>query len=162
MTVYLALHRTSHAEEWEYEYLDAYDVIVARRVQSHPPFSTLQGAYSLIIDMDANKIVSYFETVGAAEVTNWHVVTTLEAPKAEAGQLSVVQDLDDGQAQAYFTDATYRLFYTRLGEPIEPTLLTHIAIGEHLIVDLTSNGMIAGLWMLNLPPAIGEKHAAKR
>jgi len=112
--------------------------------------------------VDAQKILSYFETVAAAEVTYWQVITTLVAPEAEAGQLSLVQDIDDGQSQGYFTDPTYSLFYTQLGEPVDAALLIHVAIGEHVIVDITHDGRVVGVWMLALPQAIGEKHASKQ
>lgn len=162
MTIYVTQQKSLQLDTWAYWYSEVYNMISLDRVQCQLPLTTLQGAYNLIIKVDRFNIVSYFETVTAAEVTYWTVVSTFEVPKAEAGQVLVVQDIDDGQPQAYFTNPDYTVFYTRLGEPREQAKLRHIAIGEQVIVDVTQDGMLAGVWMLNLPPEVAEKHAMKQ
>ena len=159
MTIFVTVSEVSKVDEWEYWYSETYNMISLQRVLSDLPRATLQGAYSLIIDVDASRIVSYFETVGSAEITYWAVVPALEIPKTEWGRVVVAQDIDDGQPQAYFTNLDYSVFYTRFGEPVVTIKLRHIAIGKQVIVDVTQDGMVVGVWMLNLPPEIGQKHA---
>lgn len=90
------------------------------------------------------------------------VVPNLKVPDSKLGQVLVAQDIDDGQPQAYFTNRDYSVFYTRLGEPVDSAKLNHVAIGQQIIVDVTQDGMVAGVWMMDLPPEIREKHMMKQ
>jgi len=159
MTIFVTVSEVSEVDEWEYWYSETYNMVSLQRVPSVLPRATLQGTYSLMIDVDASGIVSYFETVGSAEITYWAVAPVLEIPRTEWGRVVIAQDIDDGQPQAYFTNPDYSIFYTRLGTPVVTTKLTHIAIGKQVIVDVTQNGMLVGVWMLNLPTEIRQKHA---
>ncbi|MEZ4864101.1 MAG: hypothetical protein R3C14_22485 [Caldilineaceae bacterium] len=159
MTILVTISDKSQAEKWEYWYSEKYNMISLERLASALPHHTLQGAYNLIIKADTFNIISYFETVTLAEITYWTVVPTLKAPAATWAQLIVEQDLDDGQPQAYFTNTDYTVFYTRLGEPKECANLRCVAIGEQVIVDVTYDGALVGVWMVDLPPEIGRKHA---
>ena len=161
MTIFITVSKVSKTDVWEYWYSEIYNMVSVDRLSSRLPYSTLQGAYNLIVKTDAYRIISYFETVTAAEITYWKVVPMLEVPQAKRGQISVAKDIDDGQSQAYFTNPDYTIFYTRLGEPVKSTELKHIAIGEQVIVDVTQEGMLVGVWMLDLPTEIGEKFAKK-
>lgn len=162
MTILVTVSKVSKVDEWYYWYDEMYNMVSVTRIPSQLPRTTLQGAYCLIIKADTAKILSYFETVTVAEITYWKVVPSLTVPISDIGHVLVAQDIDDGQPQAYFTDPNYGVFYTQLGEAIEPTHLRHIAIGPQVIVDIAENGMLAGVWMLELPPEIGQKHAAQR
>ena len=113
MTIFVTVSEVSKVDEWEYWYSETYNMISAQRVPCHLPRRTLQGAYNLIIDADASRIVSYFETVTLAEITYWTVVPILEIPKAEWGQILVAQDIDDGQPQTYFhRSELYRILHS--------------------------------------------------
>jgi hypothetical protein len=162
MTVYVTVSNLSKTDRWDYSYDDMDNMLWIERLPREPPQTTLQGAYNLIIDIDSSKIVSYFETLPVAGPNNWKVASFLQPPKADSGQLLLANDIDDGQPQVYFTNHDYSIFYTRLGEPIDSTKLKHVAIGQHVIVDVTQDGMLAGVWMLDLPPEIGKKHVVKQ
>ncbi|MCE7979971.1 MAG: hypothetical protein DYG89_02165 [Caldilinea sp. CFX5] len=162
MTIYVTVSQIPRSDEWVYSYDDRYDALWVERIPRDFPQTTLQGAYNLIVKIDAAKIVSYFETVTVASPTYWKATSSLELPKPVVGQLLLTQDIDDGQTQSYFTNRDYSVFYTRLGEPVDSTKLKHVAIGQQIIVDVTQDGMLAGVWMLDLPPEIRKNHAMKQ
>ena len=159
MTIFVNSVYTLETDSWRYWYIERYNMVGLDREMSNYPLSTLQGAYNLIIDVDASNIVSGFETVTLAEITYWTVLSSLKPPKSVLGQITIIKDIDDGQQQTYFTDPYYKIFYTRLGGGLESSDMFHIAIGEQVIVDVTQNGMLAGIWMLDLPSEIGTKYA---
>ena len=161
MTIYVTVSPSLSTDEWAYSYDDDDDTLWVERIPRNFPQTTLQGAYSLIVKVDATLIISYFETVTIAGPKYWKVVSVLELPQAESGQLLLARDIDDGQPQTYFTNPDYSVFYTRFGEPMDPATLNHIAIGQQIIADVTQDGMLAGIWMLDLPPEIGKKHTSQ-
>ena len=158
MTIYVTVSPSLSTDEWAYSYDDDDDTLWVERIPRNFPQTTLQGAYSLIVKVDATLIISYFETVTIAGPKSWKVTSALELPQPVIGQLLLTQDIDDGQPQAYFTNRNYSVFYTRLGESVDTVKLNHIAIGQQMIADVTQDGMLAGIWMLDLPPEIGKKH----
>lgn len=162
MTIYVTVSVTLQVDHWDYSYDDMDNMLWVERIPRVFPQKTLQGAYNLIIDIDTSKIVSYFEALPVAGPSCWKVISSLHPPKAEIGQLLLARDIDDGQPQAYFTNLDYSVFYTRFGEPVDPTTLNHIAIGQQIIADVTQDGMLAGVWMLDLPPEIGKKHTLQQ
>lgn len=162
MSVYVTITYTSEADRWFYRYITRFDMLILERKSMITSLFTLQGAYNLITKIDMTNTLSYFETVGSAEITYWKVLSGLRVPTVEQGRLVLKQDIDDGQRQSYFVDPEYKTFYTQLGEPIEPSKLRHIAIGEQVIADVAADGMLAGIWMLDLPTEIGHKFAIKR
>ena len=162
MTIYITVSPSLTADEWEYSYDEDYDTLWVERIPRNFPQTTLQGAYSLIVKIDRTMIISYFETVTIAGPKYWKVSSVLELPQSESGQLLLACDIDDGQPQAYFTNPDYSVFYTRFGESIDPATLNHIAIGQQIIADVTQDGMLAGVWMLELPPEIGKKHTLQQ
>jgi len=159
MTIYVTVSKTLKVDRWDYSYDD--NMLWIERIPRDLPQTTLQGAYNLIIDIDSSKIVSYFVTLPVAGPNCWKVAPSLQPPKADSGQLLLAHDVDDGQTQSYFTNRDYSVFYTRLGEPVDSTKLKHVAIGQQIIVDVTQDGMLAGVWMLDLPPEIRKNHAMK-
>ncbi|MCB9148617.1 MAG: hypothetical protein H6641_07640 [Caldilineaceae bacterium] len=161
MTIYVEFSKCSQIDQWEYEYIERFNMIVADRLDGRIPYTTLQGVTSLNIKTDIHNIISHFETVGWAEINYWTIVPYLEIPSAEIGQLMVLQDIDDGQPQAYFTNPDYSVFYTRLGEPVDTAKLQHVAIGQQIIVDATQDGMLAGVWMSDLPVELRDKYVMK-
>ena len=161
MTIYVTVSPISQFDEWDYSYDSKYDTLWVERIPRNFPQTTLQGAYNLIIKIDASKLISYFETITVAGVGYWNVTSPLELPKPMGGQLQIARDIDDGQPQAYFTNPDYSVFYTRLGEPVDTAKLQHVAIGQQIIVDVTQDGMLAGVWMSDLPVELRVKHAVK-
>jgi hypothetical protein len=84
----------------------------------------------------------------------WQVVPGLQAPLAERGQVYVVEDIDDGQTQAYLTDPEYSVFYARLGEERLPGEVRWVAIADNVIMEVARDRTLAGVWLLDLPPEI--------
>lgn len=156
MTVYLNID-TTLTDEWRHFYWETADILGANRVGRQSLSQTIQGSWNLIIDVDTANIISQIETVTVACSRFWQVLPSLEPPAAQPGRVYLKEDLDDGQAQAYFTNADYSIFYARFGEPKDQPKLQHIKLGEHIIFDITQAGMLAGLWMLNLPSEIQQE-----
>jgi len=148
VTVFVSIHRNIEIEYWRYWYDAEYEMLSIEDNSYIYPKYTLQGAYELIVKADKMNAICYFETVGSSKIPYWVVQSKLEIPTATSGQISIMQDIDDGQQQTYFTDPYYRTFYARFGELLEPSDIQHIAIGKQVIVDVKSDGMLAGVWML--------------
>ena len=133
-------------------------MLSVKNVTGVPPFYTLQGSYDLYIDIDCTQSIVAFEAVAGSSSKFWNVKSDLIVPTAKMGQVYLKQDVDDGQEQTYFTNDDYSIFYTQLGKSRITTQLQHVAISNQIILDITDNELLCGIWMLNLPPEIEEKN----
>ena len=162
MTIYVRVELDNVEGEWYYSYDADLDLLTARRANAHFPTTTLAGTYDLIMKVDANQIIStLIATMGAAPKF-WQLFPSLEVPIAQSGQVYLRNDIDDGQVQLYFTNLDYTIFYVCIGESGNTFDTLHILISQQIILDVTKTGMLAGVWMLDLPPEIVEKHLMKR
>jgi len=108
----------------------------------------------LLLDADEHNRIAEAEAVMSAEPRHWIVSHDIEPPQAEAGEVYVVEDIDDGQRQQYFTDSNRSLFYARLGEPRRPEELQCVLLGKGVVVEVAPDGVLCGFWLLGLPPTL--------
>lgn len=160
MSIYLNVISKTHKDEWYYSYRREHYLLYAKSKTSVMPHKTLQGAYDLYVDVDQTQMVVAMEAVMGAESRFWEVHNSLVVPTASTGRAYLVEDIDDGQEQTYFTDPNYKIFYTRLGTVQSSHILRHVAVSKKVILDVTSAGLLSGIWMLDLPSEIGTMHKA--
>ena len=161
MTIFVEVSTVSKIDEWHYWYDDEYHLLSLEYVPRNFPQHTLQGTYSVLVKSDPSNVISYFEALPIAGPRYREIMKDIKVPEAELGRVVVVQDIDDHQKQTYFTDTGFTVFYTRLGDPIDTNQLRHVAIGKQVLLDITTEGMLAGVWMLDLPPEISAKYGTK-
>jgi hypothetical protein len=72
----------------------------------------------------------------------------------QPGQVIVLhEDTPPHLADLWF-DSDHSLFYVQaIRNPERP--VHHVQIADHVVVDITADNMIAGLWLLDLPPEVG-------
>ncbi len=143
---------------WDFRYDNRYDLFYAMRHTTVPFHITLQGSCDLIIDIDQKQEIVSFTATLSAESSFWQQNPALTIPQAWPGQVYVFEDIDDDQEQVYFTNLDYSIFYARLGNPIASHELQHIAIAKQIVLDVSSTGMLAGVWISNLPSEIRKEH----
>jgi len=159
MSIYLKIGPKICDSYWEYSYIERISVLsVTSKTTGILPLHTLQGSYELYIDIDQTQRITSFEVIAGSAPKYWNVVPDLIVPISEIGEVYLERDIDDGQEQFYFTDSNYTIFYTRFGEVEIANELKHIAISRDIILDIACDGMLAGVWMLELPVEIAKTH----
>lgn len=161
MSIFVQVQHVIHQQRWDFTYDNRHDLFYAMRHKTVPLHTSLQGSYDLIIDVDQNREIVSFTATLSAESSQWQQDPKLEIPVAQPGEVHVIEDVDDGQTQIYFTDPNYSIFYARLGEPIGSQVLNHIAIADQIILDISTSGLLAGIWIYGLPAEICETHRMK-
>ena len=154
MTVRVRVVLGTMGPGWGFGFSQRYDFLHASRERSQGKWHTLDGAYPLLLDEDENHTLVSMEVLPGSKY--WQVQDDLQPPCAEPVQVFVVEDIDDGQVQAYFTDSGYTICYTRLGTMTDEPSMQHVAIDERVVLDIDPSGILVGVWLLDLPPEIAE------
>jgi hypothetical protein len=83
-----------------------------------------------------------------------YVDTELEAPKQrQVGRIVVLEENAVAQLPDVWFNSAHSLFYVQAIRGPE-SLVRHIQVADHVIVDITTDNMVAGLWLLDLPPEV--------
>lgn len=158
MTVRIRVEPGTQGPAWYYGYIAEHHLLYAKRIEYARSLHTLQGSYNLILDRDEDREIVQVEVlVGPAR---WQIDSHLHVPPGAPGRVYVIDDIDDGQPQTYFTTPGHTVFYARLGQSRASDDVQHVLIAKEIIVSVAGDGTLVGVWLWGLPAEIAAARRA--
>jgi hypothetical protein len=120
--------------------------------QQWKPRPNLSSLFPVLIDLYEDGSIRDLEVL--VRHVKHYVDSGLEAPKqCKVGRVVVLEENAVAQLPDVWFSSDHSLFYVQaIRTPTTP--VRHIQVADHVIVDITTDNMVAGLWLLDLPPEV--------